>query len=82
MGGDDTYRALLSRAWTATRERIRGWAVHLLPDGRMTARDIADRYLLSAKGQTPERLEKAKALAVRMGVPWSKVEELLPKEQA
>jgi len=48
----------------------------------MTAQEIATRYTTSAKGQTPERLEKAKALAARMGVPWSKVEELLPKENA
>lgn len=46
----------------------------------MTAQEIADRYRFSQRGQTPARLEKAKALAARMGVPWSQVEELLSKE--
>ena len=46
----------------------------------MTAQEIADRYLSSPKGQTPERLAKAKQLADRSKVPWATVDALLLKD--
>ncbi len=39
----------------------------------MKAREIADRLIESAKGVTPARLQKARALAQRSGVDWADV---------
>ena len=43
----------------------------------MTAQDIVQRLIGSPRGVTPERLEKAKALATRSHVPWADVEAVI-----
>ena len=47
----------------------------------MTAQQLVDAYILSAKGLTPERAKKLKAAAGRTRVPLSEVLALLSTDE-
>ena len=46
----------------------------------MTAQAIANRLTESAKGVTPERVQKAQAAAMRARVAWADVVACLPED--
>ena len=47
-----------------------------------TAASIAAALWENRRGETPDRLQKAKRLATMARIPWADVEALKPQEQA